>query len=230
MPASRNGFHLGVLMLDNGFPRPVGDIGNVDTFPFEVTYDKVPGARVEKVVTGHGLEAGLVSEFAARAQRLEAEGCTMITTGCGFMLAHQSELSDAVGVPFVASSLCILPYLQSIRPPGRPIGILTYDGPKLQSTLDDTAKQGLEIVGIEGGTELHAVIAEDRSELDIEAAREDVRAAAETLKSRAPDVFAVVMECTNLPPYRDAVEATFDCPIYDIRDLVHWHAGLARPS
>ena len=230
MTDTGNGFRLGVLMLDNGFPRPVGDIGNADTFPFDVIYDKVPGARVEKIVTGYGLAPDLVAEFSTRARRLEAEGCTMITTGCGFMLAHQRELSEAVGVPFVASSLCLLPYLQSIRPAAKPIGVLTYDGPKLVSTLGEETARELEIVGIETGTELHAVIAEDRDQLNFEAARQDVRQAAETLKAKAPDPFAVVMECTNLPPYRDAVEETFDCPIYDIRDLVHWHAGLARPS
>ena len=92
-------FRLGVLMLDNRFPRPPGDIGNPQTFPFEVLYDRVPGARVEKVVTGKGLTPDLVADFTERAKDLESRGCTLITTGCGFLLAHQAELSAAVGVP-----------------------------------------------------------------------------------------------------------------------------------
>ncbi len=225
-----NAFCLGVLMLDNRFPRPPGDIGNPETFPFRVIYDRVPGARVEKVVTGHGLASELVDDFIARAVVLERQGCDLITTGCGFLLPHQAELSAAVGVPVVTSALCVLPYLQTLRPPDRPIGILTYNGPKLLSTLGTDALPGLEIEGIETGDELHAVIAEDRAQLDVAVACDDVRAAALRLKHKAPDPYAVVLECTNLPPYRGAVEDVFDCPIYDIRDLVHWHAGLARPQ
>jgi hypothetical protein len=225
-----NTFCLGVLMLDNGFPRPVGDIGNPESFPFQVIYDRVPGAQVEKVVTGHGLAPALVADFAARAVSLEKQGCDLITTGCGFLLPHQIELSAAVAVPVVTSALCVLPYLRALRPAHRRIGILTYDGPKLAATLGPDALQDLEIQGIEGGRELHGVIAEDRATLDIAAARDDVRNAAQGLVDRVPDLYAVVMECTNLPPYRDAVEEVLACPVYDIRDLVHWHAGLARPQ
>ena len=130
----------------------------------------------------------------------------------------------------VTSALCILPYLDALRPAGSSLGILTFDGPKLTATLGDDALTGLHIEGIETGHELHAVIAEDRETLDVTAARADVRAAAERLARKAPDLFAVVMECTNLPPYRDAVEEVLTCPVYDIRDLLHWHAGLAAPQ
>lgn len=228
MTTAPQDFCLGVLMLDNRFPRPPGDIGNSNTFPFKVIYDRVPGARVERVVTGHGLAPDLVQDFIRRAQTLERDGARLITTGCGFLLPHQDELSAQVTVPVVTSSLCILPYLRALAPPGRAIGILTFDGPKLHATLGGDV-EGLEIEGIETGTELHAVIAEDREALDFDAARGDVAAAARKLKERAPDIFAVVLECTNLPPYRDAIEQVFDCQIYDIRDLVHWHARLPPP-
>jgi len=227
--AVQSEFCLGVLMLDNRFPRPLGDIGNHSTFPFTVLYDRVAGARVERVVTGHGLAPELVHDFAARAVQLERDGAQLITTGCGFLLPHQDELSAAVSVPVVTSALCVLPYLRSIAPTGQPLGVLTFDGPKLRTTLGPGAA-GLQIEGIENGSELHAVIAEDRATLDLEAARRDVAAAARRLKDHAPDIFALVMECTNLPPYRDAIEEVFDCPIYDIRDLVHWHARLAPPE
>ena len=223
-------FRLGVLMLDNRFPRPVGDIGNSGTFPFEVIYRKVAGARVERVVTGQGLAPDLLQEFKAHARELELQACDLITTGCGFLLPHQRDLAAEVSVPVVTSSLCILPYLRALSPPGQAIGILTYNSSKLNETIGPERGEGLVIEGIEGGAELHKVIAEDRDTLDVEAARADVRAAAENLKARAGKLSAVVLECTNLPPYRDIIDATFDCPVYDIRDLVHWHAGLARPA
>lgn len=217
-------FRLGVLMLDNRFPRPVGDIGNEESFPFPVVYERVGGARVERVVTGRGMAPDLLSAFEERAAALERRGCDLITTGCGFLLPYQRALAAAVAVPVVASSLCILPYLRALAPAGARIGILTFDGPKLTATLGPEGNDDLEIAGIETGRELHRIIADDLDRLDIEAARQDTREAAERLRRSCPRPFAVVLECTNLPPYRDAVEAVFDCPVYDIRDLVHWHA------
>lgn len=223
-------FRLGVLMLDNRFPRPVGDIGNEGTFPFEVVYRRVSGARVERVVTGQGIAPDLLEDFKSNARELERQGCDLITTGCGFLLPHQRDLAAAVGVPVITSSLCVLPYLLAIKPPGGRIAVLTYNSVKLRETLGPDAPEDLLIEGIEGGRELHRVIAEDLDALDVEAARADVRAAAETLKTQAENLSAVVLECTNLPPYRDAIEDTVGCPVYDIRDLVHWHAGLAPPA
>lgn len=223
--ASDTGFRLGVLMLETRFPRPVGDIGNPASFPFDVIYDVVPGAAVGKVITGRGLAPELVDMFAERARGLEREGAKLVTTGCGFLIPHQDALRRAVTVPVVASSLCLLPYLRTVLPPGGQIGILTFDGPKLAETLSDEDKADLVIEGLENGSELHPVISQDRETLDIEAARADVAAAARRLADRAPDLAAVVLECTNLPPYRDVIDRAFSCRIYDIRDMILWHAG-----
>ena len=163
--------------------------------------------------------------FAERARGLERAGATLITTGCGFLIPHQDDLPRAVSVPVVASTLCLLPYLRTGLPPAARIGILTFDGPKLAETLSDEERADLVIEGLEGGSELHPVISGDRTELDVEAARRDVGAAARRLSDRAPGLAAVVLECTNLPPYRNVIDRAFSCPIYDIRDVILWHAG-----
>ena len=219
------GFRLGVLMLETRFPRPVGDIGNPASFPFDVLYDVVPGAAVGKVITGRGLAPELVDLFAERARGLERAGASLITTGCGFLIPHQDDLRRAVTVPVIASSLCILPYLRTVLPAAAQIGILTFDGAKLAETLSDDEQADIVIEGLEHGSELHPVISHDRESLDVESARRDVAAASRRLADRAPGLAAVVLECTNLPPYRDVIDEAFSCPIYDIRDIILWHAS-----
>ncbi len=56
-------------------------------------------------------------------------------------------------------------------------------------------------------------------------------AAALRLVSHRPDLRALVLECTNMPPYADAVRAAIGLPVHDIRTMLHerWHA-LARES
>ena len=214
-------FRLGVLMLDTRFPRPVGDIGNPRTFPFEVIYRTVPRAMVSTIMTDDGLAPDLLDRFLTEAERLERDGADLITTGCGFLIRHQDDLATSVGVPVVASSLCLLPWLASRDHAS--IGVITYDARMLKPE-EFAVDVPLVIEGIESGKELHPVIRDDRRTLDEAAARADVRDAAERLARRMTAPTAVVLECTNLAPYRDDIAAVVNCPVYDIRDPILWYA------
>ena len=47
--------------------------------------------------------------------------------------------------------------------------------------------------------------------------------------TRHPDVGAIVLECTNMPPYAAALRRQVGLPVYDIYSMVNYfHAGL-RP-
>ena len=55
-------------------------------------------------------------------------------------------------------------------------------------------------------------------------------AAAERLVTRRPDVRAIVLECTNLPPYADAVRDAIGLPVHDITTLVRARFGAATKA
>ena len=47
--------------------------------------------------------------------------------------------------------------------------------------------------------------------------------------ARHPEVGAIVLECTNMPPYAAALREALGMPVYDIYSMITWfHAGL-RP-
>jgi len=73
---------------------------------------------------------------------------------------------------------------------------------------------------------LHRVIARDLTELDERAAEADVLAAGRTLHATCPDLGAVVLECTNLPPYRAALSAALGLPVHDLVTLLHGRLGI----
>jgi hypothetical protein len=65
--------------------------------------------------------------------------------------------------------------------------------------------------------------------MDVALAAADILDAGRTLVSRHRDIGAIVLECTNMPPYAFALRDALDVPIYDIYSLITWlHAGL-RP-
>ena len=62
------------------------------------------------------------------------------------------------------------------------------------------------VQGVDTKSEFATAILGNRSEMDLEKAGADVVAAAVALKTREPSLSCVVLECTNMPPYRTAIE------------------------
>ena len=210
---------LGVLMLDTNFPRPVGDIGNPASFDHPVIYRRLPGAVVSRIVTDQPLPGELVDLFIGEARALAQDGATVISTSCGFLFPLQDRLQAEVNVPVVTSALCILPVLRNKFGTDTPIGILTFDAARLSPHhIPDDGP--LIIEGLESHDHLYRVIADDLTELDQDQAGNNIVDAMNRLHSRDPLLQAVVLECTNLPPYRDKVMKNNGFFIFDIHDTI----------
>ena len=224
------GFTVGILMLDTQFPRIAGDMGNATTFPFPVRYHRVAGASPERVVRG-GAE-GLLPAFVEGARALEREGVGAITTNCGFLVKFQRELSAAVKVPVFTSSLLLVPLVHRMLPPERQVGVLTVNSATLTPEHLDAAGIGpdvpLAIAGMEGEKEFTRVLLGDELELDVDLAREEHVRVARRLLTEHPDVGAIVLECTNMPPYAADIQRATGLPVFDVLSLVHLvHDALA---
>ncbi|WP_431270040.1 aspartate/glutamate racemase family protein [Dankookia sp. P2] len=224
------GAPLGILMLEARFPRIPGDMGNAGTWPFPVLYRVVRGASPERVVL-HGAH-GLLPDFVAAAQELVAQGAEAITTNCGFLSLFQREIAAAVGVPVATSSLMQVPWVQATLPPGRRVGVLTVSKGSLTPAHLDAAGVPLDtpVMGTEGGREFFRVLIKaDAVDMDVALAEQDILEAGRALIAAHPEVGAVVLECTNMPPYAAALQAALGLPVFDIYSLITWfHAGL-RP-
>lgn len=217
-------FRLGVLMLETHFPRFPGEVGHPETFSFPVDYERVPGAVVNRVVSGQALPAELQQIFCAAARRLAERGATLIATSCGFLASLQGELVAASGRPVIASSLLLLPLLRSLYGPDAALAVLTFDDRKLGAVHLPKATGPVAIGGLPREGALYTAIAEDRERLDQEVAAADCLAAAHALCSKAPNPAALLLECTNLSPYKAALREALGLPVYDLVDAVLWHA------
>jgi Asp/Glu/hydantoin racemase len=224
------GAPLGILMLDARFPRIPGDMGNAGTWPFPVLYRVVRGASPDRVVLQGA--RGLLPDFIAAAQDLVAQGAEAITTNCGFLSLFQREIAAATGVPVATSSLLQVPWVQATLPPGKRVGVLTVSQASLTPAHLEAAGVPLDtpMMGTEGGREFFRVLIKAESEdMDVALAEQDILAAGAALVAAHPDLGAIVLECTNMPPYAAALQAALGLPVFDIYSLITWfHAGL-RP-
>lgn len=220
---------LGILMLETRFPRPPGDVGNPATWPFPVRMVRVPAATAARIVRAGTPDPTLLDPFVAAGHDLVAAGVRCLTTSCGFLAPYQAALTARLPVPVLTSALMQVPWVAATLPAGRRVGVVTVDAGRLGPAhlAAAGAPADTPVTGVEGGRELHRVLLGDETALDMDRAAEDMRAAVATLLDRHPDVGAVVLECTNMPPYAPMLRRTFGLPVHDVVTAVNWLvAGL----
>ena len=208
---------LGLLMLQTRFPRPPGDIGHARTFDFPVRRKLVEGATPERVVRGD--DPAVLRPFVAAARVLVDEGCGAIATSCGFLARWQRELQAALPVPVWSSALLQLAEQQAL---GRRCGVITIEAASLGAAHFEGvgADAATPVEGITPGSALHRTLLEDLPTLDSDDAQAQVLAAARRLLARHAELDTLVLECTNLPPYADALRAATGLPVLDVVTLL----------
>ncbi|MFW7267928.1 aspartate/glutamate racemase family protein [Gluconacetobacter sp. Hr-1-5] len=224
------GVPLGILMLEARFPRIPGDMGNAETWPFPVQLCVVEGATPERIVLGDPRDQ--LDHFIRAGRRLIELGVSAITTNCGFLALLQPQLASALAVPVATSSLMQVPWVNATLPPGLRAGIVTVCAAALTPAhlAAVGAPADTPVAGTENGAEFFRVLIKaDSDMMDIGLAERDVVEAARTLVCQNPDIGAIVLECTNMPPYAAAVAAATGLPVYDIYSMVTWFVAGIRP-
>ncbi len=217
------GQDIGILMLDTVFPRMVGDIGNARTFPFPVRYKVVRGALPTRVVEQN--DSRLLAAFVEGARELAADGVKAVTTSCGFLAVFQRELAAAVDIPVITSSLLQVPAVEKTLGPAQKIVIVTANSERLSprhltgAGIDSDRDRHI-IFGLEDKEEFYTTFVRQKTTLDVAALQSEMEEAAREIRDRFPDAGALVLECTNLPPFRRIFARVCGRPVYDILSLI----------
>lgn len=212
---------LGILMLDTAFPRPLGDVGHPGSWRMPVRYAVVPGAFPRRIVEQG--DDSLLEPFVRAARSLVEQGARAVTTSCGFLVRWQSALQAALPVPVWSSSLLALPGLADP-------GVLTVDASRLgkRELLAAGASPDTPVQGLAPGCHLQTTLLQNRTWLDEAQAKVDTVAAAQELVCLHPNIQHIVLECTNLPPYADAVALATGRPVHHLMSLVHERWEMLR--
>ncbi|MEA3359317.1 MAG: aspartate/glutamate racemase family protein, partial [Thermodesulfobacteriota bacterium] len=137
----------------------------------------------------------------------------------------QAELADSVSVPVFTSSLMQVPLIQKMLKKNQTIGIITAKKSSLTARhlkkvgIDD--KILLQIEGLESCTEWSKIFLAPEEDIDISIVEKDVVNIACAMK-KTSDIGAFVLECTDLPPFSDAIRKATDCPVFDFVTLTNF--------
>lgn len=213
---------IGILMLETYFPRIPGDIGNATSFPFPVRYYIVRGTNGNNVAKT--TDPAAVEKFIEGARALEREGVRAIVTSCGFTAAFHRELADAVSIPVFSSSLVQVGLVYNMLRRDQKVGIITADSESLGERhfrgvgIENVPKV---VVGMENTRFCDMFYAGSQS-IDVEETAREMRARARQLITEHPEIGAIVLECTNMPPFALDVQEETGLPVFDVVTLTKY--------
>ena len=223
------GESIGVLILDASYPCIPGNIGNANTFPFPVRYEKVEGASIDRLLNQQ--DPDLATPFIDAALRLYNSGVRAITGACGFMALFQQEVAQNLDIPIFLSSLLQIPFIYQIT--GKKIGIITANASCLQprhfTSTGISNELPLAIAGMENQPEFRDAILMEKGSLDSLKIQTEVVEVACELVNQNPDIGSILLECSDLPPYAHAVQAAVGLPVFDFFTMINYvHTTLVR--
>jgi len=230
------GATVGILQLPANIPMLPGDLGNPTTFDFPVLYE-----LIEEIdpfwVLAEEPHPVVMEKVIAACKRLTMQGVTTIIGNCGFFANYQPEVAESLdpGVQFFPSSLNQVPMLLISIGSNKKVGILTASkkllmpSPALKNVgVTDEDMKRIVVYGNEDGEQMKLVTGETGRFNPKALEKELVDLATKMIKEH-PDVGAVVLECTEFPPYAHAIQNAIRRNVWDFVTMTNFmHAGAMR--
>jgi len=207
---------VSVLKLDTRFCRVPGDVGCGDSYVNAPEIIRVPCASVADVVSDQPNQIDLDPFLEA----IEQATGDVIVTSCGFLSPFQDQLQSVTQKPVIAS---VLNKLSDLKVPkgAKRSSVLTFDATRLVDAHfpNPYSASDFRIVGLRSDNPLRKRIEGDFPDRfdpsDMQHAVVHDFAAAIT-----PTTETVILECTNLPPYKPQMRRNRNLRIVDILSAI----------
>lgn len=200
-----------------------GNSTNPASYPFPVMLVEVPGANVETVITNPSPKV-LENMISITRRLAEEEGVRAVTTSCGFNAVFQTALAEAVDIPVFTSALLQVPFVQHMIGKNRTVAVITANksslSPAHMHACGITDDMNVLVLGLEEAKEWSKIFDQPDVKFDMDAVSEEIMGVARRAVAEHPEIGAIVLECTDLPPYASRMREELDLPVFDINSLV----------
>ena len=207
---------VSVLQLDTRFCRVPGDVGCAESYLHDPEIIRVPCASVANIVTDQPGQIDL-DPFLNAIERTTGD---VVVTSCGFLSPFQDQLQSITPKPIIASVLNMLSDLDVMKGADRS-SVLTFDATRLVEAHfpNPYRANDFRVVGLRPNNPLRQRIEGDVSDrfdaLDVVDA-----VIADFALAVMPTTETVILECTNLPPYKPQMRYDSNVRIIDILSAI----------
>lgn len=217
-----SGHSVGILYIDDvWYPMVPGNIVNGYTFDFPVRLKAVEGLDIDNLFNTRDQVADMVLKA---AEKLVTEGCRAISGACGFFGNYQKLVAQRLDVPVALSSLMQINSILPLLKPSQKLAVLTADQSSLSDKLLEacgvTDKSRLIFRDLKNEPEFSCIL-EGRGSFDNGKVEQEVVGKALSCMEEG-NVGAILLECSDMPPYAWAVQAACGVPVFDFTTLIRW--------
>lgn len=217
------GIPIGILVLNARYPLMPGNMAHAASFDFPVRY------KVVDLPTGwwQDLSEEKYQTFIRAAKELAAEGVRAITTGCGLFVVWQKRATEELNIPILTSPLLMAPMISKMIGRQKKIGIITAAGKRFNEP------QFLEASGIDENTPfligeldtcsefMDCIRYQRKIEMDTNRFQQQVVQIAKDMTVKEPEIGAILLECSDIPPFTAAISQETGLPVFDFIALTN---------
>lgn len=227
-PRYTAGFAIGIIAVHLIYPKMPGNVANATTYPFPVLYKEVD-FEIERLFEGDETIKDVIIDA---ARELERQGVRAIIGACGYFAHFQKDVANAVDVPVFLSSLCQLPMIKTGLSEKKSIAVLAASGDNINHTLLEKVGTDMDRLVIKniGNLESFSAIRWGKTELDNGKITQELCEVVKKLVNERTDIGAILLECSDLPPYAKAIQSVTGLPVFDFNSMIDlvYHAVVQK--
>ena len=223
------GTSVGILVLDLGYPYLPGNVANASTYDFPVRFNILKGSTIPQILSH---DRSLLDMIVEGGRDLIKDGVRAIVGACGYFGYYQREAAAALDVPVFLSSLLQISIVKQTLKQDQKVGVIC-------AHLDSLSKDTLGACGVDDPSELVIVGAQDLPEFKniINCTRHynpaqlerELTGLAVQLTADHPEVGAILLECSDMPPFSWAVQNATGLPVFDFITMIKWiHSAVVQ--
>lgn len=163
----------------------------------------------------------VLKEFKLAVKWLESQGASGITGDCGFMMAFQPIAREVATIPVFMSSMVQCPMVSIAYDKFDKILVMTANSATLKPQKDillthcgfNVDDDRFIICGAQDVPGFDAVA--EGAAVDVEFVTPGIVKLVKDVLKRQPTIRAILLECSEMPPYSDALRQATGLPVFD---------------
>jgi len=222
------GAPIGILLVEADYAMLPGNVANASTFDFPVLYKVLKGVTFERIAKA---DPAVLDVLIEGGESLITSGVRAVVSACGSFANYQRAAAAALSVPTYLSPMLQVPWIQAaLRPDQNLLVIAAVSSaitPRVYAECAITDTERLLVEQAIDVPEFKAMLSpEGFNPARLES---ELTSYAHGLVQKYPDAGAIVLQCSDLPPFAWAIQNATGLPVYDMNTLITWvHAAVVR--
>ena len=233
------GYSVGLLKFDNKrYPMMPGDVGNPTSYRFPILIREVKGLEdnpYPPLTNADGHNTPEVQLCIDAAVQFEKDGVRAIAMCCGFFSLIQPVIAAHVSIPVMTSPLMMLPVIHQMLKPDQSIVVVTAAAELLSeeffSAVGADLYERIVVAGLDNSETFNSMCMGGTAiSFESDDLLADIVESVQLAQQSNPNIGAVLLECTTLPPFAADIQERTGLPVFDFIACVEWMHRAVIPK